>query len=558
MNKFTEDPGFLLPGRLLSGIIPVLFLFLCPCGLSAVGEKYLILGGSATWQGVEKRHNVIETEGFRPYPVLTLSSARERPALTTDLSLSFDEGNPELFASSGASYRIQPGMTAAAGPRLARQGAGAALFSGKSEALNIEASGADALFAPGNPMGSFSLEFWLYPQNLENGEQILGWIAQGQRIQCSAARNRLQWDFQGFFLPPENGKNISPFRLSGLSAVIPKQWSHHLIRYDGNTGLLEYLVNGEVEAIVYTTGNSREGGEVYTPTAGQGGFFTLGKHFSGLIDELIIRGRAPEQVEAGRYRTEGGRIESRVLDLGQKNSSVFNIVALGGHAVSAGRKLQNHYGGAGAFRPVSLSDDSAVRFFVRAGEDPFALRSDPWMPFIPGTVLPSLRGRYVQVAADLYPSGDREGSPYLEKIFLAWFPDEPPRPPAQIACRALDGAVELNWKDSVDRDTAGYLVYFGTSKGEYFGDRDNVKNGGPVSPVDAGNRTTIRIDGLQNGRLYYFTVAAYDAAGLWEALEEDDPPAFFHAGEFSRELSVRPLEGLSARYQAAAEPLAGK
>ncbi|MDR1445354.1 MAG: hypothetical protein LBI90_00520 [Treponema sp.] len=554
MNKFTGLPR----ERLLSSIVPVLLLFLCPRGLFAVGEKYLILGGSATWQGIETRHDIIETEGLRPYPVLTLSSAGGRPALDTDLSLSFDEKNPELFASSGASYRIQPGMTAAAGSRLARQGAGAALFSGKSEALNIEASGPDALFAPGNIIGSFSLEFWLYPQHLENGEQILGWVAQGQRIQCSAAGNRLQWDFQGFFLPPGNGENTSQFRLSGLSTVIPGQWSHHLIRYNGNTGLLEYLVNGEAEAMVYTTGNSRESGEVYTPRAGQGGFFTLGKHFSGLIDEFVIRGRGREQVEAGKYRAEGGRIESKVLDLGQKNSSVFNISVLGGHTVSAGKRLQNHYGGAGAFTPVSLSDDSAVRFFVRAGEDPFALRSDPWMPFIPGTALPGLRGRYVQVAADLYPSGDREGSPYLEKILVAWFPDEPPRPPAQIACRALDGAVELNWKPSVDRDTAGYLVYFGTSKGEYFGDRDSAKKDGPVSPVDAGNRTSIRIDGLQNGRLYYFAVAAYDAAGLWEAMEEDDPPAFFHAGEFSRELRGRPLEGMSAREQTAAESLAGK
>jgi hypothetical protein len=557
MKKFMGNPGFLPPGRILNGIIPVLFLFLCPA-LFAVGEKYLMLGGSATWQGIETRHDIIETEGLRPYPVLTLSSAGGKSALDTDLSLSFDEGKPELFASSGGSYRIQPGMTAASGPRLARKGAGAALFSGKSEALSIEARDAGALFAPGNPIGSFSLEFWLYPQNLENGEQIFGWIARDQMIQCYSAKNRLQWDFQGFFLPPGEGKSARSFRLSGLSPVIPKQWSHHLIRYNGNTGLLEYLVNGEAEAMVYTTGNGRESGEVYVPAAGQGGFFTLGQHFSGLIDEFIIRGRPPEQVEADKYRAEGGRVESRVLDLGQRNSSVFSIVALGGHTVSTGKKQRNNYGGAGAFAPVSLSDDSAVRFFVRAGEDRFALKSDPWTPFIPGAALPGLRGRYVQVAADLYPSGNREGSPYLEKILLAWFPDEPPRPPAQIACKALDGAVELTWKASVDRDTAGYLVYFGRSKGEYFGGRDGAAGSGPVSPLDAGNRTSIRIDGLQNGRLYYFAVAAYDAAGLWEALEEDDPPAFFHSGEFSREVSARPLEGLPARYQTVPETLAGK
>jgi hypothetical protein len=100
-------------------------------------------------------------------------------------------------------------------------------------------------------------------------------------------------------------------------------------------------------------------------------------------------------------------------------------------------------------------------------------------------------------------------------------------PPAGISVLARDGAVELNWRNSPDRDTEGYLVYYGRARGEYFG--EDAAQG--ASPIDAGKQNSLRIEGLENGTLYYFAVAAYDRreAGA------------FHAGEFSREVSARPL-----------------
>jgi hypothetical protein len=85
--------------------------------------------------------------------------------------------------------------------------------------------------------------------------------------------------------------------------------------------------------------------------------------------------------------------------------------------------------------------------------------------------------------------------------------------------------VDLSWRASPDADLSGYLVYFGVASGEYFGESALLG----VSPLDAGKRTFLRIDGLKNGTLYYFTVAGYDR----------NSPA--NAGEFSREVSARPL-----------------
>jgi hypothetical protein len=92
-----------------------------------------------------------------------------------------------------------------------------------------------------------------------------------------------------------------------------------------------------------------------------------------------------------------------------------------------------------------------------------------------------------------------------------------------VQVQARDGAVDLSWRPSPDSDVAGYLVYYGQSSGEYLGD-DAILG---ASPINAGRRTSIRIDGLENGRLYFFALAAYDNA--------------MHIGEFSQERAARPL-----------------
>ena len=54
------------------------------------------------------------------------------------------------------------------------------------------------------------------------------------------------------------------------------------------------------------------------------------------------------------------------------------------------------------------------------------------------------------------------------------------------------------------------------------------------SPIDVGMTNNILIDGLKNGTLYYFRVAAYDRVA-----------GDYSTGEFSAEVTARPLSGLS-------------
>ena len=541
--------------------IHILYIFLFVSGsIFAVGERTISLGGEATWRAAESRTGVTEVRSVRPHPVLVLSSATGASVSgysaatgawgnfsalnesALDMSISFDERETGLFRDSIRHYRVSPSPEIEAVDRVfARAGTGAVLFgnsspSGKgSGPLIIEPQSRNALFSADNRIRDFTVEFWLYPLNMENGEQILSWSAARpiggnyavQRIHCYASRNRLQWSFANFFAST-NSSNYINVEFSGNTPVVPKQWSHHLVRFDASTGMVEYLVNGSCEAIVYATSTGRESSEVYTPIAGNGGVFLLGEHFMGLMDEFKIHNVCAGRSSTQRYSTSGGRIETRAIDLGENSSGVIRIDITGGRTGLRGTSVFNEYRQNGAFR---FSDSSEINFFIRAGENPYLLNSTPWVRFTAGDDITGVTGRYVQIAADFYPSADGEISPYIDELRIVYMPGEAPLPPRNLTAVAVDGGVVLRWRHSPNANTAGYLVYYSAVRGELFGDGAVLGS----SPIDAGKTNSLFIDGLKNGTLYYFRVAAYDR--ITGTVNNN-------VGEFSAEVTARPLVGL--------------
>jgi hypothetical protein len=296
--------------------------------------------------------------------------------------------------------------------------------------------------------------------------------------------------------------------------------------------MIEYLVDGRGESIVYATNTGRENSEVYTPITGNGGIFTIGARCMGLMDELKLHKAFVNRSSIQRYAPAGGRMETKAVDLGEVNSSVLKIEATGGRTSISRTKISSEFRENGRFR---YSDDSEMQFFVRAGENPYSLDAVAWSSFTPGAEILGIRGRYVQIAVDFYPSANGESSPYLDEVRIIYMPGDPPLPPRNLTAVAVDGGVQLNWKPSPDGHTEGYLVYYGSVRGEYFG-KDAALG---QSPIDAGKRTNILIDGLTNGTWYYFMVASYDRI---------TGPVPYHEGEFSVEVTARPLAGLVSNW----------
>ncbi|MCL2007393.1 MAG: hypothetical protein FWG77_04845 [Treponema sp.] len=527
-------------------IILSYIFFLTTGSIFGVGERSISIGGEDGWGRIERRQDIVEASMIRPNPVLVLSGRASTSAnidANLDAYLSFDEGTTGLFRDSQGNYDISiaPQITAVGLP-WSMVGPGAALFTGggstvgSTDGLTLKPL-EQAIFAQGNNVRDFSIEFWLYPHNLETGEQIFFWNSvrlngrgtfDPQRIQANVSRNRLVWTFDHFFLSPgrERSQDIS----FSSPLLLNRTWSHHLIRFDADLGLLEYLVDGRLEVVEYMTSNGREGGEVFTPHIGRDPRIVLGGRFTGMIDEFRIHRLSSDSSRLTRYPSRGGRIQTHTIDLGRTNSRVNRVEAFGGRtgipaSSNFNQNVRNEYAGNGQLR---FPDHSEISLFIRTSNHRY-IWDDSWTPIISGAPLPpGLEGRYVQIAADFFPCGRGETSPYLSEIKVFFHTAEPPTPPSNIIAVARDGAVELSWRPNHSRNLGGYILYYGTASGEYFGD-----NGMQPSPIDVGNRTSIRIEGLRNGTLYYFAVAAYDMV--------TDPAMHPEPGDFSREVAARPL-----------------
>jgi hypothetical protein len=180
--------------------------------------------------------------------------------------------------------------------------------------------------------------------------------------------------------------------------------------------------------------------------------------------------------------------------------------------------------------------ETLVQLFVRAGDDQYRWTADdpPWVPVRQGVpVGTSVRGEYFQVAANLYPDGDGTRTPSVSEVTLVWQETEPPLPPFTVQAQGEDGSVTVTWVPSVDKNAQGYYIYYGERPGEYLGSAATQG----TSPIAAGAAQSLRLTGLQNGKIYYFAVAAVSAGG---STPEDAPLI----GDLSREVSARPLPGV--------------
>jgi PKD repeat protein len=70
---------------------------------------------------------------------------------------------------------------------------------------------------------------------------------------------------------------------------------------------------------------------------------------------------------------------------------------------------------------------------------------------------------------------------------------------------ALAGNINLAWDASTSSNVGGYKIAYGTSSSNY------------TTTIDAGNKTTYSVSGLQDGAKYFFAVKAYDTAKTAES-----------------------------------------
>jgi hypothetical protein len=489
--------------KLSFAFIITIFLTIGSTPVFAESESF-VLGGKAGWPALSYESNLVRRPGKLGQESLVLTSvlttsstaaARAAPAAAPnardDMYISFDSGTRDETGN----YTIVSSALLRSDASKARRGAGAALSNTGGKGLVVRGL-PGSLFGTTGDSRSFSIEFWLCPSVVENGSVLLHWRSSRitkersfyQYISGNVSSNHIEWTFSNLW------SNIAgnPFdvSISGRKNLIPGVWSHHVVSYESETGALEYCVDGLTENIVYLTSTGTERGDVFAAIFGVPGDVELCPSYSGIIDEIIFSRNSTrfdtlesKHVALERFPSGGGRFESMPLDSGTLNSTFLRLDA-----------------------SVLESAGTGTAFFVRSGDNFYQwTETEPaWIPVEPGKKSSGITGRYFQIAGELYADGTGSATPSVTQVSLTYEKDSPPWPPVRVLTEALDGAIGLSWPASVDSDVAGYLVYYGDHPGEY------LASG---SPIDNGSVRTCTVTGLKNGKVYYFSIAAYDASG---------------------------------------------
>ena len=463
-------------------------------------EQTIVLGADDAWNRLASVDGIVSVPGRQGFADLRLEAFRHHPGPETELLIQFDE--LPLGDSTGR-YAVRSADPELA-PTIARTGRAALLVDSPDDVVIVEPV-VPGLFASGTQWGSFTIDFWLYPARLADGDTYLSWGARegaefdfrDQRFAVRVEQGSIGVEFRNFFVRPD-GTGV-PVLLVSRARLIPRTWAHHAIRFSGETGLLEYLIDGRTVALTHVSETGRQDGSVFYPriAALRTDGLRIAERMHGAIDEVRIERRFIDDLRVPEFAPSGGSVVSEPIDLGSTGARVVAINA--------------------SIGTPGLSD---VFLYYRISNLHGA--NDEWHPVRPGTRLDAV-GRFVQVRADLFPDTRDHLSPMVSDLTIAFEPSPPPRPPAGLRAIPMDGAVRIEWSPVRGTGIVGYRVYFGTDSGRYFGD-----GGAHASPIDVGNVTSFIVDGLTNGTLYFFAVGAYDEHGR------------MHEDQLSAEAAARP------------------
>ena len=489
----------------------ILFIFFS-FSLQLIAEDAIIeFGGQKGWNQISSVENVTYTQGLYGFKSLELLASPEKTNEVYDLFLSFDGDTSKDYLEL---YDVVSTKAIYVKKEKAKYGKSALLCRANAKQPAMILSPKNNSFFFGNSkVNSFTIEFWLCPEDLRAGTNILKWWSQilekkiflFQNIIVSVVDNKLEWSFFNIWRDDSNhGLDV---KMRGHNQLPLGKWSHHLLTFDDESGLLEYRVDGKVDSIRYLTPSGKETNKIFYSMKGKTAKLLIGEGYSGLIDNLAVKSSYSPQgfqeaiVSGERYNKDGGRVVSHIIDTGGVNSIPKMLDA-----------------------KMDIEKEAAVAFFIRTSNTPYNWTSTypQWRAVFKNEMIFNCQpGRFFQIAFDMYPSKDGDISPIIHSLKLDYERDSFAKPPIELIAKEGDGYVDLSWSRSIDFDVKGYLVFFGDREGQYLL---------PSSPVDAKDSLSMRIYNLENGRLYFFSVVAYDENGK------------LNHGEFSKEVWIRPMQ----------------
>lgn len=443
-----------------------------------------------------RQEEIMRRSGAAGEEEITIRDAVHHMDEDTDLLLSFDDGRADV---QGAYQLIS--FQGYLQKDLHALGNGAVVFLDSSAGMVLEPR-QGSMFQPGTYLGAFSIEFWFYSGAPREGGEVLAWQGSSwigteplfQKILVSLQDRRLTWNLENFFVRGEIGDQTDGF--TGLPVVlrqrrelIPRTWSHHLLRYNPDRSVLEYLVNGVPESVVHVTDTGDQTGTPFNPYVGELSepAVRIGQYLNGAVDEFRISRtwREPDQSRTGDL--ERGRLIYRPLDLYYPGARVQGAQVEG--RTPGATEIRTYFFLSDYLEDPGFSDPRWQLLDVQGGLK--EVSEDP---------RPAYRGRFLYTMVELLPDGVRENKPGLRSLSVEYRTDPVPPAPQGVRVSNTEDGVLLEWNPVLRGNPEGYMVFFGTGPDTYFD--QNPRR------VEQGNQALIQ--GLQPGRVYYFRVGSYN------------------------------------------------
>lgn len=344
----------------------------------------------------------------------------------------------------------------------------------------VFSSSEESMFSPGRVLGDFTIEFWVYPTAISQDTTIFSWKGVNkvesdfipQKIKCYFEDRKTVWEFENFFIPIDFSSYT--VKLTGESKLLPNRWNHHLIRYNSEIGMLEYLMNGIPEDVKFTTNSQQEGGEIYPPFIGN---FSkkdiyLGESLRGFIDEFRISESFITEPKLSKFK-QFGSFKTPVYDLTGENVIFDNIEFID-----------------------TIKKETTISYKYRVSDKPF-LTDNEFIPWLTSGKVPEQNFRYIQIYADFYSNGSSNVSPLLEGIKIDWFDIRKPPSPIKLETITSEKQIILKWQPIKHYGVDGYCIYYGTESNNY------------KEMIDVGKNTSYTIENLKSKNIYYFSVRSY-------------------------------------------------
>jgi hypothetical protein len=530
--------------RALAIAIP---LTICPACLFGQTEligraevKVLEWGGvEHRWDGVYSLRDVRIVPGPMGRLDVVLADNAPTEGEGTDLLIHFDDCARDRLAFVSDRYTAEKVDVFPSG-EIRKHGPCAAGFIHERNVVRVKPLGGSLFFDEG-PLGSFTVDFHLYPITFADGDEPFSWHApvvsfdgDTAGIRAFAEGGRLAWQIRKVF-KKRNGDYVEIVVREDRTAPL-NEWHHHALSYDADTGLLSLFFDGRESAVAWVTESGRQKSTLLVGkiTPHLGAPMKIGGNFSGYLDEFRIS-RGMPRFFTGDYR-RSGEATSDVIDLGSPGAKLVKVSWKGeennGTAVRVSCRVSDSYYPPTADRRNAPGAGSGAFPADRAG----GVKGYPeWVQVKNGEILSGIlpAGRYFQWKALLLGTGDDSpfvrgtGSvhtPVLSSLAVMIEPDEPPVPPVVLKAVPLDGAVRITWLRNKESDIKGYRIYYGPASRYYFGKGADLGD----SPAPVGNAGDAVLGGLENEQVYFVAVTALDAAG--------------QESGFSRELVVRPSQ----------------